>query len=107
MAHEKWRAVRDLIRQLRSPDRQADFFQLVGLLERSGRSPALRPPQGRPLRPAGAARQPAEEAVRFRAAVAARFLPASTTPLPPDARPDETGPAEVETTFMSAAECGW
>jgi type VI secretion system protein ImpH len=103
MAHEKWRAVRDLIRQLRSPERQADFFQLVRLLERSRQGPALRPPQGRPLRPAGASRHPEEEAVRFRAAVAARFLPASTVPLSADARSEDAGRAEVETTFMSAA----
>lgn len=103
MSQEKWRAVRDLIRELTSGNRRAEFFQLVRLIECARCWSALLPPGAAVKRPAGRTARLTDEAIRFHAAVAARFLATSTLPPKDGLRIEFDGPTPVETTFMSVA----
>ena len=103
MSDEKWRAVRDLVRELTSGRRPVEFFQLVRLVELARCSPGLAPPGAALKRPPGTTSRVADEAIRFRAAVAAHFQTGSTLPLADVAPPNGQGPTSIETTFLSAA----
>ena len=103
MADEKWRTLRDLIREVTSDHRTADFFQLVRLLERSRCAAEFLPP-GMTLRhPPGSSRQLANEAIRFYARMSARFVFSSTGSIDEASRPVDDEPTPVETSFMAAA----
>jgi type VI secretion system protein ImpH len=103
MSGEKWRAARDLVRELGSGRRQVEFFQLVRLIERIRCLRGLLPPGVTPKRPAGTTARLADEATRFSAAIAGHFQAAPVLPLADAAPPAGDGPTVVETTFMSAA----
>lgn len=102
MSREKWRAVRDLVHELAAGDRQVEFYQLVRLIERSRCVPALLPPGAAARRPPGTTPRLVDEAIRFRAAIAAHFQAASV--LHADLAPPESqSPVTLDTTFLAAA----
>lgn len=103
MADEKWRAIRDLIRELTSDTRKADFFQLVRLFERARCTPGLLPPGGQLKRPPGTSRRLSDEAIRFHARISARFVVGATGSLDQAFREAGEDPTRVETSFASAA----
>jgi type VI secretion system protein ImpH len=103
MSREKWRAVRDLIRELSSGRRPTEFFQLVRLIETARCSREMSPPGAELKQRAGKTPRLIDEATRFRAAAAAHFLAESTLPCPDGTLFDDQGPSLIETTFMSAA----
>lgn len=103
MSREKWRAVRDLVHELAAGDRPVEFYQLVRLIERARCVPALSPPGAAIKRPPGTTPRLADEAIRFRAAVAAHFQPASVLQVTDLAPPESQAPVTLDTTFLSAA----
>lgn len=103
MADEKWRTIRNLIGELTSDARRADFFQLVRLLERARCTQGYVPPGGRLKRPPGTSRRLSDEAIRFHARISARFVVGATGSLGPAVQDDGDEPTRVETSFSSAA----
>ena len=73
MPAEKWRTARDLVSALGAGGSQVEFFQLVQLIERIRCQRRLLPPGQVPSRPSGTTARLAEEAIRFRAVIAAEF----------------------------------
>lgn len=103
MPGEKWRAARDLVRELGSGESQVEFFQLVQLIERIRCQRSLLPPGEAPKRPAGTTARIAEEATRFRAVIAAHFQAGPALPLAGNALQHGDDPTIVDTTFLAAA----
>ena len=103
MADDRWRTIRRVIDEIASQDRDIEFFQLVRLVEASRCRPALLPPDVAVKQPVGTARRLADEAVRFRAAIAGHFEPASARPLEQFQRPGSSEPTVIDTNFMAPA----
>jgi len=103
MPGEKWRTARDLVSELGAGGSQVEFFQLVQLIERLRCQRSLLPPGQVPSRPAGTTARLSEEAIRFRAVIAAHHQAAPALPLAESALRNGNDPTVVETTFAASA----
>jgi type VI secretion system protein ImpH len=103
VANDRWRTIRRVIDEIASENQGVEFFQLVRLVEASRSRAALLPPGAALKQPVGTSRRLSEEAVRFRAAIAGHFEPASTRPLGEAPRTGSNEPTVIDTNFMAPA----